>query len=96
MEKHFFNKLLFFTMVHKLKGAPDETRKQLAERTEQTFIEREMKIMDIKKYEGFKEEHFLMQNQIAELKSENQVSHFYNLINLVSQNQCLKIRRQNY
>jgi hypothetical protein len=49
-------------MVHKLKGAPDETRKQLAERTEQTFIEREMKIMDIKKYEGFKEEHFLMQN----------------------------------
>jgi hypothetical protein len=42
LERAFFTKMLFFTAIHKLKGAPNETRKQLAERTEKTLIEREL------------------------------------------------------
>ena len=68
MERHFFNKMMFFCVIHKLKGAPQETRRQLAARTEKTFIEREM---DILQFTTFKEDIFTLQNSLAELKAEH-------------------------
>jgi hypothetical protein len=54
--------MLFFTALHKIKGAPNETRRQLAERTERTLVERELQMMDIKKVEVFKDENFQLLN----------------------------------
>ncbi len=51
-------------MIHKIKGAPDETKQQLAHRTENMIIEREMKLQQINKikdeHEGLKEENFIL------------------------------------
>ena len=67
-ERHFFNKWLYFSFLHKVKGAPEETQRQLAERTERTLIEREMQLMDVRRYQNFKDDNFNLMNQIAELK----------------------------
>ena len=78
LERHFISKWLFFTWVHKIQGAKEETKRQLAERTERMLIEREMRLQDISKikdeHSGFKEENFKLLNVAANLKYEIGVS----------------------
>lgn len=66
--RHFFSKWLYFSFLHKVKGAPSETKRQLAERTERTLIEREIQLMDIRKYMRFKDDNFELMNQLTDLK----------------------------
>ena len=49
LEKHFFNKWLFFSKIHTLRAAEGETREQLAIRTEKFMTERELKLRDIER-----------------------------------------------
>ncbi|CDW87972.1 UNKNOWN [Stylonychia lemnae] len=73
-QKAFFTKWIFFSQLHRIKGSRDETRQQLAERTEKMLIEREMKSQKIRKlaeeHYGYKEEIFRVQNELATLKYE--------------------------
>ena len=66
--RNFFSKWLYFSFLHKVKGAPSETKRQLAERTERTLIEREIQLMDIRKYMRFKDDNFELMNQLTDLK----------------------------
>ena len=58
----FFKKWIFFTILHKIRGTKDETKQQLAERTEKMLIEREFKSNEIKKivdeHGGLKQENY--------------------------------------
>ena len=49
---------MFFTQIHKLKGAPEETRMQLAARVEKTIIEREMLLHDVEMHKNYKDLNF--------------------------------------